>query len=191
MLEKYDIILASNSPRRKELLGGLGVNFRVQTISGLDESYPETLQAGEIPLYLAKKKSSAYEQIMAANTMIITADTIVWHNNRVLGKPKSREQAIEMIRSLAGDNHKVFTGVCVKTKDREASFFCESSVKFAALTQAEIEYYVDNYKPFDKAGAYGIQEWIGYVGVESMVGSFYNIMGLPVHQLYAVLKSFE
>lgn len=190
MLEKYDVILASNSPRRKQLLEGLGVKFRTQTIPGLDESYPDDLQGGDIPLYLAKKKSSAYEEILQDNTMIITADTIVWHKGFVLGKPKSREQAIDMIKSLSGDSHQVYTGVCVKTKERTEAFFCESTVKFSQLTQAEIEYYVDNYKPFDKAGSYGIQEWIGYVGVESMTGSFYNIMGLPVHQLYAVLKDF-
>lgn len=191
MLENYDVILASNSPRRRQLLEGLGVEFRVQTIPGLDESYPEgELSGAEIPLYLARKKAEAYEPMMEESTMVITADTIVWHRGCVLGKPKSREHAVGMLRSLAGDSHQVFTGVCVRTRRREEVFCCESTVRFAQLTQEEIEYYVDNYKPFDKAGSYGVQEWIGYVGVESIEGSFYNIMGLPVQRLYNVLKRF-
>ena len=190
MLEKYDIILASNSPRRKQLLEGLGIKFRTLTIPNLDESYPDDLKGGEIPLYLAQKKSQAYEQLLQDETMIITADTIVWNDGHVLGKPKSREDAIRMLQSLSGHSHQVYTGACVKTKAKSVSFCCESTVKFSPLTLDEIEYYVDNYKPFDKAGSYGIQEWIGYVAVESMEGSFYNIMGLPVHQLYVTLKQF-
>lgn len=191
MLEKYDVILASNSPRRKQLLTELGVKFRTKTIPDLDESYPaEKLKGGEIPLFLAEKKALAYENIIGADTMVITADTIVWQEGSVLGKPKSREEAIAMLQSLSGNQHQVFTGVCVKTKERTELFVSEATVKFTQLAQDEIEFYVDNYKPFDKAGAYGIQEWIGYVGVEWIHGSFYNIMGLPVQELYKVLKQF-
>ncbi len=191
MLEQYRIILASNSPRRKELLAGLGISFDVLTIPGIDESYPDTLVGGDIPVYLAKKKSEAYNDILRDNLLVITADTIVWHNGKVLGKPKDRSEAIEMLTELSGDSHIVYTGVCVRTKDKEVSFFTESEVFFDELTSSEIEYYVDNYKPYDKAGSYGIQEWIGYVGVKRIEGSYFNIMGLPIQRLYKELKRFE
>lgn len=191
MLEQYRIILASNSPRRKELLAGLGISFDVLTIPGIDESYPDTLVGGDIPVYLAKKKSEAYNDILRDNLLVITADTIVWHNGKVLGKPKDRREAIEMLTELSGDSHIVYTGVCVRTKDKEVSFFTESEVFFDELTSSEIEYYVDNYKPYDKAGSYGIQEWIGYVGVKRIEGSYFNIMGLPIQRLYKELKCFE
>lgn len=191
MLEQYRIILASNSPRRKELLAGLGISFDVLTIPGIDESYPDTLVGGDIPVYLAKKKSEAYNDILRDNLLVITADTIVWHNGKVLGKPKDRREAIEMLTELSGDSHIVYTGVCVRTKDKEVSFFTESEVFFDELTSTEIEYYVDNYKPYDKAGSYGIQEWIGYVGVKRIEGSYFNIMGLPIQRLYKELKRFE
>jgi septum formation protein len=191
MLEQYRIILASNSPRRKELLAGLGISFDVLTIPGIDESYPDTLVGGDIPVYLAKKKSEAYNDILRDNLLVITADTIVWHNGKVLGKPKDRREAIEMLTELSGDSHIVYTGVCVRTKDKEVSFFTESEVFFDELTSYEIEYYVDNYKPYDKAGSYGIQEWIGYVGVKRIEGSYFNIMGLPIQRLYKELKRFE
>lgn len=190
MLQKYNVILASNSPRRKELLSGLEVDFEVKTIKGLEESYPSELKAGDIPLYLAKQKASAYVSLLTDNTMIITADTIVWLDGEVMGKPKSREEAIEMIGKLAGNTHQVYTGVCVKTKGKEVSFVDRSDVTFASLSQEEIEFYIDKYKPFDKAGSYGVQEWIGYVAVERIEGSFYNIMGLPVQKLYQYLKNF-
>ena len=191
MLEQYRIILASNSPRRKELLAGLGISFDVLTIPGIDESYPDTLVGGDIPVYLAKKKSEAYNDILRDNLLVITADTIVWHNGKVLGKPKDRREAIEMLTELSGNSHIVYTGVCVRTKDKEVSFFTESEVFFDELTSSEIEYYVDNYKPYDKAGSYGIQEWIGYVGVKRIEGSYFNIMGLPIQRLYKELKRFE
>ncbi|MCB9018402.1 MAG: septum formation protein Maf [Prevotellaceae bacterium] len=190
MLEKYHIILASNSPRRHELLKGLGLDFEVRTIAGLDESYPKSLQGEEIPLFLAKKKGAAYTSLLNDKTMIITADTIVWHENRVLGKPKDRETALEMLRSMSGKTHKVFTGVCIKTILKEVTFVASSDVTFSTLAEEDIEFYVDKYGPFDKAGAYGVQEWIGYVGVEHINGSFYNIMGLPVQRLYTELKKF-
>lgn len=189
-LKKYKIILGSNSPRRKELLAGLDIDFEVQVVPGIDESYPASMQAEDIPLFIAKKKAMAYWDSMTENELLITADTIVWTFDKVLGKPTDRESAIQMLRILSGHEHKVITGVCVSTKSRSVDFSVSSTVCFAKLTEAEIEYYVDKYKPFDKAGAYGIQEWIGYVGVEAIKGSFYNVMGLPVQRLYSELKNF-
>jgi len=191
MLENYRIILASNSPRRQELLKGLELDFEIITIPGLDESYPETLTGEEIPLFLAKKKSEAYSAYLQNNTMIITADTIVWLENTVLGKPENREDAIRMLQTLSGKTHQVFTGVCIKTLKKEVLFCVASDVRFAALTYEDILFYVNKYKPYDKAGSYGVQEWIGYVAVEHINGSFYNIMGLPVQRLYRELKGFE
>ncbi|MBO5226404.1 MAG: septum formation protein Maf [Parabacteroides sp.] len=189
-LKKYKVVLGSNSPRRRELLAGLDINFEVQTIAGIDESYPETLEAKEIPVYLAKKKAEAYLSTMPEDELLITADTIVWTFDQILGKPKDREEAIEMLRKLSGQVHEVITGVCLTTKEKMVSFAATSSVHFAELEEEEIIYYVDNYRPFDKAGSYGIQEWIGYVAVESINGSFYNVMGLPVRLLYQQLKNF-
>ena len=189
-LKKYKEVLGSNSPRRRELLAGLDINFEVQTIAGIDESYPETLEAKEIPVYLAKKKAEAYLSTMPEDELLITADTIVWTFDQILGKPKDREEAIEMLRKLSGQVHEVITGVCLTTKEKMVSFAATSSVHFAELEEEEIIYYVDKYRPFDKAGSYGIQEWIGYVAVESINGSFYNVMGLPVRLLYQQLKNF-
>ncbi len=191
MLENYHIILASNSPRRQELLKGLELDFEVKTIPDLDESYPETLKGEEIPLFLARKKGSAYTSFMQDRVMIITADTIVWFEDKVLEKPTDRENAIGMLRMMSGNTHQVFTGVCVKTNEKEVSFCVGSDVRFSRLTDEEIVYYVDKYKPYDKAGSYGVQEWIGYIGVEHINGSFYNIMGLPVQRLYNELKMFR
>lgn len=190
MLEQYHVILASNSPRRKELLSGLEITFEVKTIKGLEEDYPERLQEGDIPLFLARQKMDAYNSLIQGNELIITADTIVWSGNRVMGKPKDREDAIRMLHKLSDDTHQVFTGVCVRSKEKEVSFVARSDVRFATLTDEEITHYVDHYKPFDKAGSYGVQEWIGYIGVEHINGSFYNIMGLPIQKLYNVLKEF-
>lgn len=183
------IILASNSPRRKELLGGLDIPFEVITINGLDESFSEDLKGEEIPLFLSEKKSEAYSEFWSKpETIVITADTIVWMNDKVLGKPKSREKALEMLRSMSGKSHYVYTGVCVRSAEKKVSFVCSSEVRFANLDETEIEYYVDKYQPYDKAGSYGVQEWIGYIGVEHINGSFYNIMGLPIQRLYTVMK---
>lgn len=183
------IILASNSPRRKELLGGLDIPFEVITINGLDESFSEDLKGEEIPLFLSEKKSEAYSEFWCKpETIVITADTIVWMNDKVLGKPKSREEALEMLRSMSGKSHYVYTGVCVRSAEKKVSFVCSSEVRFANLDETEIEYYVDKYQPYDKAGSYGVQEWIGYIGVEHINGSFYNIMGLPIQRLYTVMK---
>lgn len=190
-MNKYHIILASNSPRRKELLAGLDLDFEVRTIDGIDESYPDTLGPEEIPLYIAREKANAYLVTMADDELLITADTIVWASGKVLGKPKDAEEARAMLRALAGCWHQVITGVCVVTKERNVAFSVVSEVRFAPLSDEEIGYYVEKYRPYDKAGAYGIQEWIGYIGVEEIRGSFYNVMGLPVQRLYQELKRME
>ena len=189
-LSKYKIILGSNSPRRKELLSGLDIKFNVKVIPGLEENYPETLDPQEIPVFLSKQKAEAYLSSLDDTMLLITADTIVWNGNAVIGKPKNRAEAIQMLRSLSGHEYHVVTGVCLTTTKKQLTFSVISSVRFASLNDEEIIYYVDKYKPFDKAGAYGIQEWIGYVGVESISGSFYNVMGLPVQRLYQELKTF-
>jgi septum formation protein len=189
-LSKYRIVLASNSPRRKELLGGLGVPFEVRVIHGIDESFPEGLRAEEIPLCIAEKKAEAYRPTLAPDELLITADTIVWLDGRVMGKPRDAAQAREMLHALAGRTHQVITGVCIHTAAKHVSFASVSHVHFAALTDDDIAYYVERFRPFDKAGAYGIQEWIGFVGVEGIEGSFYNVMGLPIQRLYSVLKDF-
>ena len=187
-LKKYKVILASNSPRRKELLAGLGVDYEVRTLPDVDESYPDTLQGADIPLYIAKEKADAYRDMLQLGELMITADTIVWLDGKVLGKPEGREGAVEMLRSLSGKSHQVFTGVCLTTTEWQKSFTAASDVEFDALSEEEIQYYVDKYQPMDKAGAYGVQEWIGYIGVKSISGSFYNIMGLPIQKLYGELK---
>lgn len=189
-LAAYRIILGSNSPRRRELLAGLDLSFDVHVIPGLEENYPDSLQPQEIPVFLSKQKAEAYLSTLEDQVLLITADTIVWNEMEVIGKPKDREDAIRMLRSLSGHEHQVVTGVCLTTTKKQETFSVVSSVRFASLTDEEIIYYVDKYKPFDKAGAYGIQEWIGYVGVESISGSFYNVMGLPVQRLYQELKRF-
>ena len=189
-IQNYHIILGSNSPRRRELLAGLDLDFEVKVIPGLEEHYPATLQPEEIPVFLAQQKAAAYIPTLPEKTLLITADTIVWNRNEVIGKPKNREDAIQMLQSLSGHEHHVVTGVCLTTTEKQKAFSVISAVKFATLTNEEIGYYVDKYQPFDKAGAYGIQEWIGYVGVENINGSFYNVMGLPVQRLYQELKKF-
>ena len=186
-LEKYKVILASGSPRRRELMAGLGVNYEVRILPDVDESYPDTLQGEEIPLYIAKEKADAYIPMMQPDELIITADTIVWLDGKVLGKPRDREDALQMLRTMSGRTHEVFTGVCITTTDWQRSFTAQTEVRFATLSEDEIIYYVDNFKPMDKAGANGVQEWIGFIGVENISGSYYNIMGLPVQKLYREL----
>lgn len=190
-LKKYKVILASNSPRRKELLAGLGVDYEVRTLPDVDESYPDTLQGGDIPLYIAREKAAAYRGLMQPDELMITADTIVWLEGRVLGKPRDRDDALQMLRSLSGCTHEVYTGVCLTTTGWQRSFSAQTEVRFARLTEEEIAWYVDRYCPLDKAGAYGVQEWIGFVGVEYISGSYFNIMGLPVQRLYRELKYVE
>ena len=189
-LAGYRIILASNSPRRKELMSGLDIPFEIKTLPDIEESYPDTLQKEAIPLYLAQLKADAYKTLMQDNTLLITADTIVWLDGKVYGKPEDEAEAKYMLQKLSGRTHEVFTGVCLTTRRKQKSFFDVSKVSFAVLSEAEIDYYVKKYKPFDKAGAYGVQEWIGYVGVEHLEGSFYNVMGLPVRLLYKYLREF-
>ncbi|MBO7610496.1 MAG: septum formation protein Maf [Muribaculaceae bacterium] len=186
-LEKYDIVLASNSPRRRELLAELGVNYRVELIRGIDESHPADLPAREIAEYLSRQKASAYS--LRPNELLITADTVVILDGEVLGKPADKADACSMLRKLSGRTHSVITGVTVSTNAGVNSFSDEALVTFDNMNDEEINYYVDNYSPLDKAGAYGIQEWIGYIGVKSLQGSFFTVMGLPVHRLYQLLKS--
>jgi len=189
--DRYHIILASNSPRRKELLGGLDIPFDVRVLDGIDESYPEDLPTKEIAGYISKKKAAAYQQTIAADELIITADTIVILGQKVMGKPKDAEEAKRMLHELSGQTHQVITGVCLTTKEKQVSFSVETDVTFKKLTDEEVNYYVDHYRPFDKAGAYGIQEWIGHVGVTGMNGSYFNVMGLPVQRIYEALKAFK
>ncbi|MEQ3106143.1 Maf-like protein [Bacteroides salyersiae] len=186
-LKKFNIVLASNSPRRKELMSGLGVDYVVKTLPDVDESYPDTLQGEEIPAYISREKAEAYQSMIEPDELLITADTIVWMNGEVLGKPKDREDAIRILRKLSGASHQVITGVCLTTKGWQNSFTVTTDVTFAVLSEEEIVYYVDKYSPMDKAGAYGVQEWIGFIGVESISGSYYNVMGLPVQKLYREL----
>lgn len=187
-LKKYNIILASGSPRRKELLEGLGVDFCVEVVNGIEETYPHDLPVEEIPVYLSRLKAHAYQA--NANDLIITADTVVILNGKVIGKPHDEAEAKRMLSELSGNVHTVVTGVTVFTADRVESIGCSSEVEFAPLSDEEIAYYVENYRPLDKAGSYGIQEWIGYMGIKGIKGSFYNVMGLPVQRLYALLKTF-
>lgn len=189
-LKKYNIVLASNSPRRKELLQRMGVNFKVRTLFGIDESYPDSLRGEDIVRYISRNKAQAYRSSMAPNELLITADTIVYVEGEVMGKPKTAEQAKEMLHKLSGKSHQVITGVTIVTADRTEEFGVTSQVKFAEITDEEINFYVDNYLPFDKAGAYGIQEWIGIVAVEEIKGSYFNVVGLPVQRLYQKLKTF-
>ena len=187
----YKIILASNSPRRKELLAGIDIPFEVRVIDGIDESYPDTLPTKDIAEYISKKKSAAYRQTMASDELVITADTIVVLGSQVMGKPKDANEACSMLRQLSGQTHQVITGVTLTTTERQISFSVETDVTFKVLSDEEIEYYVSHYRPFDKAGAYGIQEWIGHIGVTGMSGSYFNVMGLPVQRIYEALKTLQ
>jgi len=189
-IRKYHIILASKSPRRQQLLKELGFEFTVKN-ADIDENFPADLSMTEIPVYLAEFKAIPFSGRLKDNDLLITADTIVWHKNRLLGKPENRKQAIEMLTELSDNKHQVVTGVCLKTKAKQKSFYAVSNVFFKALTSEEIIYYIDNYKPYDKAGAYGIQEWIGYIGVSHIEGSFFNVMGLPVQRLYNEILNFD
>ena len=187
---RYHIILASNSPRRKELLAGLDIPFEIRVLDDIDESYPPYLHTKEIAGYISKKKADAYQQTMATDELIITADTIVVLGEEVMGKPKDAVEAYKMLRELSGKTHQVITGVCLTTKNRQTCFSVETDVTFKDLTDEEIHYYIDRYHPFDKAGSYGIQEWIGYIGVTGMNGSYFNVMGLPVQRIYEALKAY-
>ena len=189
-LNRYHIHLASKSPRRRELLSQLRLNFNIITIGGIKEEYPDSLPACEVPQFLSNLKADAYLSHLKKEDMIITADTVVILDNHIYGKPKDAEDAKRMLKELSGRTHKVVSGVTVLTADKRVSFSDTTEVKFAEISEEDINYYVDSFNPTDKAGAYGIQEWIGCVAVAGINGSFYNVMGLPVHRLYNVLKDF-
>ena len=189
-LARYKILLASNSPRRRELLGGLGITYDVVSLPEIDESYPPTLTGEDIPRYIAQQKAEAYRSLMTPQTMLITADTIVWMDGKVYGKPTDAADARRMLQELSGCTHTVITGVAITTCEQSKAFAVSTQVTFATLDDDEIDYYVENYKPFDKAGAYGIQEWIGYIGVTALEGSYFNVMGLPIQRLYTELKQW-
>ena len=190
MLEDYHIILASNSPRRRQLLAGLDLDFEVRVLPDIKEDYPESLATPDIPVYIASEKAAAYRDLMTDRDLIITADTVVVLGDEVLGKPVDLDDARRMLRALSGNIHQVITGVCLMTRERLRSFAVTTDVTFKELTDAEIDYYVRKYQPLDKAGAYGIQEWIGYIGVTSLHGSYFNVMGLPVQRIYNELRQF-
>ena len=189
-LKNYHVLLASNSPRRRELLAGLGINFEVCVLPDIEENYPPELPVSEIAQYIAKEKAEAYRPVMAPTDLIITADTVVIADNEVMGKPVDAADAHRMLRKLSGRKHQVTTGVCLTTKTVQRAFFVTTDVAFKELSDEEISYYIDHYHPFDKAGAYGIQEWIGYIGVTGLDGSYFNVMGLPVQRIYSELSRF-
>ena len=189
-LNKYHILLASKSPRRRELLSELRIPFNSISLGGIDESYPESLPKEDVPQYIADRKADVYLKHIRENEMVITADTLVIKDDKIYGKPKSEEEALEMLAELSDCVHKVVSGVCIVTLDRRVSFTSTTEVRFSPISQEEAKYYIDNFRPFDKAGSYGIQEWLGCVAVEWIKGSFYNVMGLPIHALYHELKQF-
>lgn len=189
-LRKYSVILASGSPRRRELLSSIGLEYKVRIIEGINEEYPANLNAEEVPQFISREKAQAYKATMEKNELIITADTVVALDNKILGKPHGKDEAVEMLQFLSGRTHQVITGVTLMTETREETFATTSNVTVAKLLDNEIEYYIEKYKPYDKAGAYGIQEWIGMIGVTGIEGSFFNVMGLPVQRLYTLLKTF-
>lgn len=187
----YKIVLASNSPRRKELLAGLDLEFTVRVIDGIDESYPANMPVADIAGYISCKKAVAYHQTMAPDELVITADTVVVLDGKVMGKPHDDAEARSMLYALSGQTHQVITGVTLSTTERQTCFSVTTDVTFKKFTEQEIDYYVSNYHPLDKAGAYGIQEWIGHIGVTALSGSYFNVMGLPVQRIYAALQTFE
>ena len=189
-LKSYRLILASQSPRRRQLLADAGIEFELAPRFECEESFSQDMPAAEVAEYLSNLKSEAYPEPLGEKDILLTADTVVIACNRILGKPADRAEAIAMITMLSGCEHEVVTGVTLRSAERVKRFSVSSKVRFRALSQEEIEYYVDTYKPFDKAGSYGIQEWIGYVGIEGIEGSFYNVMGLPVQRLYCELGEF-
>jgi septum formation protein len=189
-LQGYRLILASNSPRRNELLGGLGLPYQVIVLKDVDESYPPDLQGSDVARCIALKKAEAYRNHMEPGDLVITADTVVCLGDEVFGKPTDRADAVRMLHALSGTSHFVHTGVCLTSSEHQVDFTVSTEVFFSELSDEEVAHYVDHYRPFDKAGAYGVQEWIGFVGVERIEGSYFNVMGLPVHRLYIELKRF-
>ena len=189
-LKKHRLILASQSPRRRQLLSDCGLEYELAERYEVEELFPATMEADEVPVYLSRLKSEGYPAELAENDILLTADTVVIVDRQILGKPADEAEAHAMLRTLSGRAHRVTTGVTLRSKDRTESFAVQSDVYFRALTDEEIDYYVERYRPMDKAGSYGIQEWIGYVGIERIDGSFYNVMGLPVQRVYAALAEF-
>ena len=185
----YNFILASKSPRRQQLFRSLDIDFTVQTRE-VDENYPKYLKKEEVPVFLAELKARAFQNDLKENDLLITADTIVCLDDQILGKPEDYEEAFSMLKTLSGKKHQVITGVCLTSLSKQISFYSISEVEFKVLTGDEIDYYIQHYRPFDKAGAYGIQEWIGTIGISHIEGSFYNVMGLPVQKLYEMIKIF-
>lgn len=189
-IQKYKVLLASKSPRRRELLQQLRIPFNVITIGGIDESFPDNIPLIEVPQYISTMKADAYQERISDNDLVITADTMVICGDKILGKPKDQDEAKAMLRLLSGKTHQVATGVTITTSDRRTSFTTVTEVTFAEISDEDIDYYVENFLPLDKAGAYGIQEWIGAIAVSGINGSYYNVMGLPVHRLYQELRLF-
>ena len=189
-IKNYKLILASASPRRQQLMKDAGFTFEVR-LKNVEEKYPQELHWENVPEYLSKVKASAFREELKADEVLITADTVVCNHDRILGKPADRKEAISMLQELSGNRHLVVTGVSVTTRTEQLSFSSRTDVFFKRLSNEEIEFYVDTYKPFDKAGAYGIQEWIGYIGIERIEGSFYNVMGLPIQKLYETLRKLQ
>ena len=190
MKRDYKIILGSNSPRRKELLAGLDLEFEVHVIPNIEEAYPKDLPVLDTAGYIAAEKAEPYKNVMSSGELVITADTVVVLGDKVLGKPHDEEDACRMLKMLSGKTHHVVTGVCLTSTDKQRRFSVVTDVTFRQLSDAEIKYYVQHYRPLDKAGAYGIQEWIGYIGVTSIQGSYFNVMGLPVQRIYDELQAF-
>ncbi|WP_321287353.1 Maf family nucleotide pyrophosphatase [uncultured Sunxiuqinia sp.] len=188
-LNKYQLILASKSPRRQHLLKELGLDFKVQ-VSNVEEYYPPEFGMTAIPEYLADLKATKVREESPENSLVIAADTIVWKDEEVIGKPKDKKEAVALLKHLSGSQHQVITGVNIQSATKKYSFHAVTEVWFDDLTEEEIVYYVDRFKPYDKAGGYGIQEWIGFIGIQKIEGSFYNVMGLPVHKVYQFLKRF-
>lgn len=189
-LSRYNIILGSKSPRRQQLLSGLDIPYETQS-KETDESFPESMDIRTVAEYLANKKAQAFESEMDSNDLVITSDTTVCLNHHILNKAKDRKEAKQMLETLSGKTHEVITGVCIKTINKSVSFSETTKVFFKALSLEEMDYYIETYQPFDKAGAYGIQEWIGYIGVEKIEGDYYNVMGLPLAKLYkALIQNF-
>ncbi len=188
MVQNHRLILASGSPRRRELLAGLDLEFTVDTLNSFEEAVPTGMKAEDVPLYMAEGKSLGFHRPLDENEVLLTADTVVIADETLMGKPHDRQQAMDMLRRLSGREHRVLTAVVLRGLGKKVNFVDTTIVSFSPLSEEEISYYIDRYRPFDKAGAYGIQEWIGYMGIEKISGSYFNVMGLPVHRVHKALK---
>lgn len=188
-IKAYSIILATQSARRHFLMKEAGFDFKISNLHSVEERYPEGLNKFEIPIFLSELKSKAYSESLSEKEILITADTIVWLRNRVIGKPENPEEAFEILKKLAGNMHEVITGVTIRTVGETHSFYAHTEVFFSKISQEELKFYIETSKPFDKAGAYGIQDWIGFIGIEKIRGSYFNVMGLPIQKLYRELEN--